>query len=70
MTKKVSEELIKYWNESLESGDLKIIAFKLGLKSTAPVCQRLKGNCGKGDAIIITRFFKDRERKLKRQINK
>lgn len=60
----ITQDLIKYWSEQQEPGDLNALAYKLGLKSKAPVIKRLKGNCNKRDAITITAFFKKREKRL------
>lgn len=61
----ITQELLNYWKEQQEPHDLNALAFKLGLKSKAPVIKRLKGECSRRDAITITAFFKKREKRLK-----
>ena len=39
----ITQELLNYWKEQQEPHDLNALAFKLGLKSKAPVIKRLKG---------------------------
>lgn len=64
----IDDKLIRYWKEQQEPGDLQALAYKLGLKSKAPVIKRLRGECNKRDAITITSFFKKRENRLKNSL--